>query len=94
MLLNMLVYDGRLEEVKNAALGSGRSMAGVVKYRVARKVTTLNYLTEMPCGVCPVVAQCREGGVISPSSCVYMNDWLALDYQALDSRSEQGPLSW
>jgi len=98
MLLNMLVYDGRLEAVKNAALGSsavsGHARAGVVKYRVAKKITALNHLTEMPCGVCPVVEQCREGGVISPSSCVYMNDWLALDYQALDSRSEQGPLSW
>ena len=95
MILNMLVYDGRLEEVRNAAMGVAVGGRGVVKYRVAKKITAPNHLTEMPCGVCPVVTQCREGGVISPSTCVYMNDWLSLDYQALDNRSESQDLySW
>ena len=35
-------------------------------------------LTECPCGVCPVSKQCCEGGVISPSTCVYMATWLGL----------------
>eukprot|EP00605_Chrysophyceae_sp_TOSAG23-4_P002381 GSChrysophyteH1.ASY1.ANO1.2635.1 assembled CDS len=96
MVLNMLVYDGRLEEVRNAAIGTAASSChGVVKYRIAKKITVPNHLTEMPCGVCPVIAQCREGGVVSPSTCVYMNDWLSLDYQALDARTaEQNLYSW
>jgi DNA-directed RNA polymerase III subunit RPC6 len=94
MILNMLVYDGRLEEVRNAAMGGagmagGAARVGLVKYRVAKRFNPPNHLTEMPCGVCPVVGQCREGGVISPTTCAYMNDWLALNYQELDQRTDR-----
>jgi DNA-directed RNA polymerase III subunit RPC6 len=33
--------------------------------------------TLAPCGVCPVIDQCREGGHISPQSCAYYAQWLA-----------------
>ena len=45
-------------------------------YRVARQVTIENHLTDIPCGVCPVISQCCEGGIISPITCKYMNEWL------------------
>jgi DNA-directed RNA polymerase III subunit RPC6 len=32
--------------------------------------------TALPCGVCPVMDQCREGGQISPQTCVYYQTWL------------------
>jgi DNA-directed RNA polymerase III subunit RPC6 len=35
-----------------------------------------NGLTQSPCGRCPVFKQCRPGGIVSPESCVYMDDWL------------------
>lgn len=38
-----------------------------------------NYLTQMPCGVCPLITQCYDGGVISPTTCVYMTEWLETD---------------
>jgi DNA-directed RNA polymerase III subunit RPC6 len=98
MVLNMLVYDGRLEEVRNTCIGNHgnpHTSRGVIKYKVSKKITAPNHLTEMPCGVCPVVAQCREGGVISPSTCVYMNDWLSLDYHKLDKKmSQENPYAW
>ena len=97
MILTMLVCDGRLEEVRNASLGSansagGNARAGLVKFKVAKRFNAPNHLTEMPCGVCMVVTQCKEGGVISPTTCTYMSDWLALNYQELDQR--QDPLAW
>jgi len=92
MILTMLVFDGRLEEVRNSAIGSGTARPGLVKYKVAKRFNAPNHLTEMPCGVCLVVAQCKEGGVISPSCCTYMNDWLALNYQELDQK--QDPFAW
>lgn len=33
-------------------------------------------LTLVPCGSCPVQAQCVPGGLISPETCVYMSHWL------------------
>lgn len=33
-------------------------------------------ITETPCGLCPVAAQCSPNGVISPQSCTYYQDWL------------------
>ena len=29
-----------------------------------------------PCGVCPVIQDCGESGLINPSSCQYFKDWL------------------
>jgi hypothetical protein len=46
-------------------------------YKVAKNLTAMSYLTETPCGVCPVKDLCREGGLISPVSCEYFNHWLA-----------------
>ena len=33
-------------------------------------------LTSVPCGRCPVSDQCRDGGPISPQTCVYFRDWM------------------
>ncbi len=32
--------------------------------------------TDIPCGLCPVMDQCTDDGVISPATCVYYNKWL------------------
>lgn len=66
LLLQTLVFDGRLE------------LMGGELYRVAKPVTVPDYLTATPCGLCPVASQCREDGVISPSSCEYMAAWLSM----------------
>ena len=64
LLLQTLVFDGRLE------IWPGEL------YRVAKSISVPNYLTASPCGICPVASQCREDGIISPSTCEYMTAWL------------------
>ena len=39
--------------------------------------SNLDYLTELPCGQCPVIQHCSEGGIISPSTCSYYSQWLS-----------------
>jgi len=83
-VMKMLVCDGRLEEVAvtRAGVGAGAStspapLSAPTHYKVAKEFSSYNHLTETPCGVCPVISQCSEGGLISPSTCPYMTDWLA-----------------
>lgn len=86
VVMRMLVYDGRLEEMfapLSSAEDSKLPLASLpmgmrppARYKVAKEVASGNHLTETPCGVCPVISQCCEGGVISPTTCVYMDKWL------------------
>lgn len=46
-------------------------------YKVSREVSGMNYFTQMPCGLCPVIDQCIEGGEISPQTCPYFQSWLS-----------------
>ena len=32
--------------------------------------------TSIPCGMCPVFNECKEGGAVSPQTCVYFEKWL------------------
>ena len=50
--------------------GTGR------KYSIVRPSLSMDKLTEIPCGACPVEAQCEPGGVVSPETCVYFSKWL------------------
>lgn len=43
---------------------------------VVLPVPSTTPLTSMPCGVCPVIDDCKEGGAISPQTCVYYQTWL------------------
>lgn len=83
-LLDVLVYDGRLERM------------GAVGYRAARdsqhphdlehldpgqdyeeaKGERTNGLSEAPCGRCPVFVLCEEGGPVNAENCVYFEEWL------------------
>jgi DNA-directed RNA polymerase III subunit RPC6 len=37
---------------------------------------SIQYVTHVPCGVCPVQRQCTPGGVVSPNTCEYMAAFL------------------
>ncbi|CCI41841.1 unnamed protein product [Albugo candida] len=74
-ILQTLIYDGRIEQVRSVSL---KPTSNEVNYKVTQQITTMNYLSETPCGVCPVFEQCREGNVISPRSCLYITKWLDL----------------
>jgi len=76
-ILNTLVFDGKAE-MSLVADGSSGSSSGQRKlFRVLRPLLPVTGLMRTPCGVCPVSDQCRDGGPISPSKCIYMKDWLA-----------------
>ncbi|TVY54556.1 putative DNA-directed RNA polymerase III subunit rpc6 [Lachnellula cervina] len=74
-LLDVLCFDDLIERVEGGKEG--------FSYRALRKsllddAEGGSVLTEMPCGRCPVFDLCEEGGPVSPSSCIYYNDWLEL----------------
>ena len=92
MIVNTLVYDGRLEVVRywdtidyllsfyyfhytiitipiytsisqvqsSVLLLTGQSTAKRM-YKVSKAMDPPDFLTEIPCGVCPLIAQCSEG---------------------------------
>lgn len=36
----------------------------------------VDHVTLTPCGVCPVASKCEPGGLISPTSCIYISQWM------------------
>eukprot|EP00658_Telonema_sp_P-2_P066972 TRINITY_DN5592_c0_g1_i2.p1 TRINITY_DN5592_c0_g1~~TRINITY_DN5592_c0_g1_i2.p1 ORF type:complete len:325 (-),score=107.02 TRINITY_DN5592_c0_g1_i2:370-1344(-) len=72
-ILEVLMNDNKVETVPSElATGSGQM------YRPARLNTDSigEGVMAMPCGVCPVAKQCKVGGLISPTSCEYLDKWL------------------
>ncbi|CAM9493564.1 unnamed protein product [Heterosigma akashiwo] len=78
LIVNSLVYDGRIEEVQASAMLL-QSAGGNTMYKASPVISTYNHYTDVPCGMCPVVDQCSEDGVISPANCIYMTKWLELN---------------
>lgn len=91
-LLDILVWDGRIEKntytngykaVRQAALAviSGQREAADAN---GGQDTDIDYegrgsaLTEAPCGRCPVLAFCEEGGPVNARSCEYFAEWLEI----------------
>lgn len=80
LVLQTLVYDNKLEKVQSSViLLTGQTNSGQTMYKVSRAISIPNYSTEVPCGICPVISQCCEGGNISPTTCVYMKQWLNME---------------
>jgi DNA-directed RNA polymerase III subunit RPC6 len=44
--------------------------------QVAMAMPDSSVLNQIPCGQCPVMNQCEDGGHISPATCPYMDAWL------------------
>lgn len=70
-LMMTMLHDGQIERCV------GDDEMGTEYYTVAKSLPLSSAHTEQPCFHCPVVADCKTGGVISPTSCAYMDDWLA-----------------
>ncbi|KAG5181277.1 RNA polymerase Rpc34 subunit-domain-containing protein [Tribonema minus] len=81
-IVRCLVHDRIIEEIR----GTGNGSDGVL-FRASKDADSMPdaFLTEFPCGVCPVIDHCAEGAVISPQTCVYLARWLEMpgtdDYQ-------------
>mmetsp|Transcript_41328 Transcript_41328/g.67012 ORF Transcript_41328/g.67012 Transcript_41328/m.67012 type:complete len:290 (-) Transcript_41328:628-1497(-) len=77
-VVGTLIFDGKLEEMRDARAASsswgGRSQT---LYKATRLGTVPNALASVPCGVCPVMNECSDGGIVSPQTCVYFDDWLS-----------------
>ncbi|XP_785983.4 DNA-directed RNA polymerase III subunit RPC6 [Strongylocentrotus purpuratus] len=75
-ILNTLIYDGKVEMTISAGAGTSSSDSSSKLYRAIQPLTQPTGLMRSPCGVCPVFNQCYEGGAISPSTCIYMKEWM------------------
>ncbi|CAM9133283.1 unnamed protein product [Phaeothamnion confervicola] len=83
-LINALIFDNRLEEVRYKGAVAAAAQTGV-QYKVAAAIHSApNAWTSMPCGLCRVRNQCVEGGNISPQTCIYFKEWLAMSYSEDD----------
>lgn len=71
-LMSTMLYDGQIE----LCAGPAEADASTEHYRRVRVTPAVNHLASLPCGPCPVFNECTPGGVISPTTCVYMDGWL------------------
>lgn len=73
-IVNTLGWDGKVEERENAE--------GEVVWRQALvTIPESTPFTSIPCGTCPVIGECTEGGPISPETCTYYQTWLKMDIE-------------
>jgi len=87
-LIDTMLFDGALEAFEDKgshesfmadALGqsSATGLSKSPRYCVRpSRVHVQSVLAEMPCGLCPLQRECHPGGVISPSTCKYLDEWL------------------
>eukprot|EP00188_Purpureofilum_apyrenoidigerum_P005721 Plantae.Rhodophyta-Purpureofilum_apyrenoidigerum.ctg7768.p1 GENE.Plantae.Rhodophyta-Purpureofilum_apyrenoidigerum.ctg7768~~Plantae.Rhodophyta-Purpureofilum_apyrenoidigerum.ctg7768.p1 ORF type:complete len:292 (-),score=55.47 Plantae.Rhodophyta-Purpureofilum_apyrenoidigerum.ctg7768:358-1233(-) len=71
-VLGTMIYDGTLAEYRDKESNPGAKAS----YYSPKPVPTLNSLTDVPCGVCPVLMHCHPNGDISPETCKYFEQWL------------------
>jgi len=70
-VMDALVYDGKVE--RSVSIVGGEQ---ITMYRAVTSLIHPTGLMRMPCGLCPVIDECHEGGAISPSTCRYFKEWL------------------
>ena len=77
MVLDTVVFDGRAEMLMSAdSQCESTSSACIRLYRAISPLIPPTGLMRTPCGVCSVRHECTENGLISPRTCIYMNEWL------------------
>lgn len=68
-VLESLVYEGQIDALEVDGEDE-------LYRRAVEKYPPTTALTSLPCGRCPVIDQCRDGGPISPATCEYYQKWL------------------
>lgn len=81
LVVQSLVSDLKLEEVDQ------RGEASSARYKIFKPCTTQNYLTQIPCGSCPLKSDCSPNGLVSPKNCVYIDSWLKASRSHLENGS-------
>lgn len=80
-ILRTMVLDRSVEEVKSTGEGEFSSIRrGLACYRETGKKQEGGMMEGIPCGVCPMIDECSPEGVISPTTCVYYQRWLQMDF--------------
>lgn len=74
-ILNTLVFDGHVE-MTIVLDNTGGGVSQKKLFKSVKSMLPVTGLMKVPCGVCPVVHDCHDGGEISPSKCIYMKEWL------------------
>ncbi|XP_059063823.1 uncharacterized protein LOC131031208 [Cryptomeria japonica] len=79
LILDMLVLDGSVEKVRSTGTGDFISIpVNEFCFRVSQtRIQESSAFTDIPCGVCPVLHECTDDGLISPKTCIYYKKWLA-----------------
>jgi len=77
-IVDTLEYDGAIEKIHGFENEIRIDDEGH-SYRKSPTMDTPKFVTDTPCGVCPIAAQCCEGGAISSATCIYMQEWLKLN---------------
>lgn len=77
-ILDMLVLDGDVEEVMSTGTGDFAAIPiNKLCYRGSQaRIQESSAFTNIPCGVCPVLRECTDDGLISPKTCIYYKKWL------------------
>lgn len=77
-ILDMLVLDGDVEEVISTGTGDFAAIPiNKLCYRGSQaRIQESSAFTNIPCGVCPVLRECTDDGLISPKTCIYFKKWL------------------
>lgn len=83
-LVDILIWDGKLERLKKPkGKGGTTEMYRAVQNPILERdneagdgVAKWTGLTEAPCGRCPVLDVCEDGGLVSPRTCPYFKKWL------------------
>ncbi|GAX75508.1 hypothetical protein CEUSTIGMA_g2951.t1 [Chlamydomonas eustigma] len=71
-IVNTLLYDGRVDQVD----GEGAEDLDDHFRPAVHSIPATTAFTSIPCGTCPVLSECKEGGLISPQTCVYFDKFL------------------
>lgn len=75
-ILDTLIYDSKVEKSVLSDRSSTDGSGLVNVYRALEPLMKPSGLVRSPCSVCPLINSCKIGGVISPTNCQYLKDWL------------------
>lgn len=75
-VIDKLMFEGEIEEYTDPNELVVDSRDKRKKWKISSKISPFDYLSQCPCGICPVQDECTPGGIISPITCQYMSAWL------------------
>ncbi|CAJ0630155.1 1307_t:CDS:2 [Entrophospora sp. SA101] len=93
-ILDLLVYEGKIVKRTVPIISSMVSeIQSTQIVFVAKKSRSLeNAWTQIPCGRCP--NECSEDGEISPSNCIFYQQWLAKGLNTINDKNKRKDEDW